>query len=75
MKERIIDAVGVEPVKIVWYGEKEKGRFHAYIARWRALGREAVLDDPAEYAMHYQEYDSWESMPGAGVCGLVFIKP
>jgi len=75
IRDRIIDNVGVEPVKIVWYGEKEKGRFHDYIARWLALGREAVLDDPAEFATHYQIYDSWESMPGAGVCGLVFVKP
>lgn len=74
LKERIIDSVGVAPAKIVWYGEKEKGRFHDYITRWRALGRAAVLNDPAEFAMHYQFYHSWDAMPGAGVCGLVFVK-
>ena len=60
---------------MVWYGERQNGRFHDYIARWLALGREAVLDDPTEFAIHYQMFDSWDSMPGAGVCGLVFVKP
>ena len=57
------------------FGEKTAGHFHAYIARWRREGAVATWDDPWDVAAHYRTYPSFGAMPGAGVCGLLFIKP
>jgi SAM-dependent methyltransferase len=73
--DRIIASIGQPPEQIAWFGEKKRGRFHAYIQRWLKEGVSATFDDPLEIAMHYRYYDTHREMPGAGVCGLMFRKP
>ncbi len=75
LRERIIGAIGVEPVVLAWYGETEPGRFMAYVDQWLKRGHVGQLDDPREFARHYRVYPNWNAMPGVGVCGMVFEKP
>ncbi len=75
IQERIVDSIGVNPHLVQWYGEKDNGHFHKYIARWMKEGKMATLKDPHEFAINYNLFESWDKMPGTGVCGLVFDKP
>jgi 2-polyprenyl-3-methyl-5-hydroxy-6-metoxy-1,4-benzoquinol methylase len=50
-----------------WFGERIAGRFVEQ-------GHHVTVEDPREFIDYYQEYPSWEAMPGKGVCGLVFEK-
>ena len=73
--ERIISTIGLEPSSVRWFGEKEMGHFVEYEQRWLNEGLYCTVDDPLDMVENYQEYPSWELMPGKGVCGLLFIKP
>lgn len=75
IRARLVETIGREPARMEWFGEKTPGHFHAYIARWRREGAVATRDDPWDIAAHYRTYPSFGAMPGAGVCGLLFIKP
>ena len=75
VRDRIIAAAGAEPEAVAWFGEKENGRFHAYIRRLMERGLFVHANDPVEMAVHYREFNAWADMPGAGVCCLVFRKP
>lgn len=75
IRERLSGTVGVEPSSVRWFGEKRTGYFLEYEKRWLKDGYHCTVDDPVEMAENYQEFPSWESMPGVGVCGLVFEKP
>ena len=72
--ERLVAAIGNEPSSIRWFGEKNVGYFSEYEKRWLKEGIKCTVDDPLEMSEKYQEFPSWESMPGMGVCGLTFIK-
>lgn len=72
--ERLVAAVGIEPKVVRWFGETTPGRFAAYERRWMMDGYKCTVEDPREIADHYQEFSSWEDMPGKGICGLVFEK-
>lgn len=74
IKERMTEVIGKRPSIQAWYGEKEKGHFHKYIKNWLINGSEVTINDPLEMARNYQLFDSYDLMPGAGVCGLVFEK-
>jgi SAM-dependent methyltransferase len=73
--ERLVSPTGHEASLIRWFGETTPGHFAAYEAEWRARGHLVTADDPREIADHYMEYPSWDTMPGAGVCGIVLEKP
>lgn len=73
--DRLVEAVGREPDRVAWFGERAAGRFAAYQQRWLERGLAATVDDPKEIAEHYTTFPSWETMPGQGVCGLMFEKP
>lgn len=73
--ERLVQTIGVEPSSLRWFGEKSAGYFSDYERRWLRDGYKCTVDDPLEMAENYQEFPSWELMPGMGVCGLVFKKP
>ncbi|HPT16719.1 MAG TPA: methyltransferase domain-containing protein, partial [Kiritimatiellia bacterium] len=75
IRARLVETIGREPARMEWFGEKTSGHFHAYIDRWRREGAVATRDDPWDIAAHYRTYPSFGAMPGAGVCGLLFIKP
>jgi SAM-dependent methyltransferase len=73
--DRIIRPLGVTPERVGWYGEIIPGHFANYVSRWLRNNKSTTVWDPLEMARYYQIYDSWSAMPGAGVCGLLFIKP
>ncbi len=72
--ERLLKPIDREPTHVRWFGEKVNGRFRNYIQRWLKEGLDCTVEDPREIVDHYQQYDSWHSMPGVGVCGLVIDK-
>lgn len=74
IRSRLVAAVGQEPSRMEWFGEKTPGHFHAYVARWRRDGLQATVDDPLDVARNYRSYASFADMPGFGVCGLLFVK-
>lgn len=75
IQNRLIRPLGIAPTRLEWYGETTPGRFADYIQRWVNNGIDTTLWDPLEMARQYRVYDTWAAMPGAGVCGLQFIKP
>jgi hypothetical protein len=74
IQQRLIEPIGLEPTKVSWFGEKTPGLFQEYIQRWIREGDHCAVDDPREIADNYQEYATWDVMPGAGVCGLCIRK-
>lgn len=74
IQEHLIASVGKIPNSIRWYGELVPGRFTEYTQQWIENGLECTVNDPREMVDHYQEFPSWEDMPGMGICGLVFEK-
>jgi SAM-dependent methyltransferase len=74
LRERLIAPLGVEPVRVAWYGERQPGRFKEYTQRWLRDGMRCTVEDPREMVDGYASYPSWELMPGMGVCGLCFEK-
>ncbi len=75
VRERIIESIGQEPSRVAWYGEKNANHFHTYIQEWQEQGLKRVIQDASEFSRNYREYETWEAMPGVGVCGLLFEKP
>lgn len=74
IQTRLLDPIGLEPIKTKWFGEKTPGEFQAYIRRWIEEGNDCAVDDPRHIVDNYQEYTTWEEMPGEGVCGLCIQK-
>lgn len=72
LRDRVVAAIGAEPIATEWFGETTRGVFRDYERRWQASGMAETVGDPAFIARHFRRYDRWETMPGAGVCGLVF---
>jgi hypothetical protein len=75
IRERLLEPIGREPTVVRWFGERINGRFQNYIQRWLKEGVDCTLEDPREIADYYEQFDSWQMMPGVGVCGLVIDKP
>lgn len=75
IQDRLVAPIGRQPASQNWFGELVPGRFAAYEQRWLRNGPSTTVADPLEFAKHYAEFPRWEAMPGAGVCGLVFVKP
>ncbi len=73
--ERLLSPIGREPSRIGWFGECVPGHYAEYEQRWLRDGLDCTVDDPREIVDHYQEFRSWEEMPGLGICGLVIDKP
>jgi hypothetical protein len=74
IEERVVSAIGTEPSIVRWFGEKSPGRFAAYERRWAREGIKCAVDDPREIVDNYQEFSTWEEMPGMGVCGMMIEK-
>ena len=72
--DRLLSPIGQEPSIIRWFGETSQGRFHNYIQCWMREGYDYIVGDPREIVNNYQEFSSWEEMPGVGVCGLAIDK-
>lgn len=71
---RIVNSIGVQPTVIRWFGERVAGRFAAYESDWMREGLMRTVADPREITDHYEEFSSWDEMPGMGVCGLMIEK-
>lgn len=74
LQKRIIDPTEEQPAQMEWFGERSRGHFHRYIKRWRKRGVEVTLKDPLDIALHYRRFNSYDEMPGMGICGLTFQK-
>ena len=74
IEERLIASLGRQPSAVGWFGETTPGRYLEYEKRWIAQGHAVTVEDPREVVDHYREYPDWESMPGLGICGMVFSK-
>jgi SAM-dependent methyltransferase len=74
IRDRLVNAVGKPPTSCRWFGEKLPGTYAAYEKRWIRDSLAVTATDSWRIARDYQEYGSWEDMPGIGVCGLVFDK-
>lgn len=75
VNSRIIDVVGRRPEVLEIFGERERGTFFAYREReWRA-GIEEAVKDPYHIAADYRRFDTFKSIPGLAVIGMVFAKP
>lgn len=72
--ERLVAAVGREPERVVWYGEREPGQLQRYMERWVRYGLPATVTDAGIFATICRTYACWEDMPGCGVCGLMFTR-
>lgn len=72
--QRLLKPIGREPSVIRWFGEISPGRFKQYVQRWMREGYACTVEDPREIADNFQEYETWEEMPGMGVCGLMIEK-
>lgn len=74
IQERLLSPIGKQPQVIRWFGETSPGKFHDYIQCWIHEGYNCIVEDPREIVDNYQEFSSWEEMPGVGVCGLAIRK-
>lgn len=72
---RLVSAIGIEPSYVRWFGEKQVGHYFEYEKRWLSDGYNTTVDDPLEMSNGYQEFSTWDMMPGMGVCGMLFVKP
>lgn len=75
IQQRLLEPIGLPEHEMRFFGERSPGWFDAYEKRWMKGGLAVTVEDPREIADHYQEYRSWEEMPGQGVCGLKIAKP
>lgn len=75
IEDRLVKAIGAEPVATEWFGEIERGVFAKYERRWIERGLSEAVSDPSFIARHFRTFASWEDMPGMGVCGLAFRIP
>ena len=75
IRSRLVEPLGREPTYMAWFGERVSGVFQAYERAWIANGPDETLEDPRRIADEYDAYESWASMPGFGVCGIVIDKP
>lgn len=74
IQDRLVSPIGKSPSVIRWWGEKSQGQFLEYCQRWIRDGYNCTVDDPREFSEYYQEFPTWNEMPGIGVCGLMFEK-
>ena len=75
IRDRLLDRLPGAGTSMAFFGETRPGTFKAYEAEWMQLGLRRSVDDPREIAENFREFPTWESMPGAGVCGLRIAKP
>lgn len=73
--EKLMARIEHKPSVVCWFGETTPGIFADYIRQWMRRGYWYTLEDPRHIVDHYREFNSWEEMPGAGVCGLMVEKP
>jgi hypothetical protein len=74
IQSRLLEPLGRAPTVLRWFGETVPGRFHSYIQAWLCEGHERTIRDPQEIADWYREYETWEEMPGTGVCGFAIER-
>lgn len=74
IEDRILASIGARPTVVRWFGEVAPGRYDAYQQRLARLGYDARMDDVRMIAEDFQLFDSFESMPGMGVCGIAIDK-
>jgi hypothetical protein len=67
----LVRPFGGSAASFSWFGETEPGVVAALEKQWLAHGYRVTVRDPLLMAAWLQQFDSWEDMPGSGVCGIV----
>jgi SAM-dependent methyltransferase len=75
IEERLISVVKQSPSVMRWFGEDRPRSWARHEERCNRLGLRGSVLDPKEIADNWREWESWEVMPGWGVCGMVIDKP
>ena len=75
LRARLLGPLWQPPTEVRWFGERSQGRWGEYERSWIAHGHAVTVDDPREIADEWQEFPSWDAMPGVGICGFVVEKP
>lgn len=75
LEERLIGASPeLKLQSMEFFGEIEPGHFDAYEREWLRVGLDRTVMDPIEILENFVPYQSWDEMPGMGVCGLHFRR-
>jgi len=75
IRKRLLEPQGIMPTVTRWFGETVPGRLSSFLARWQREGIACSIDSPSEIVRYYREYDTYEKMPGMGICGIMIEKP
>lgn len=75
IERRLVTPIGRKPDRMELWGERDPGWFAAYEARWKRQGLVITVDDARLMADHFTSYQSFATLRGLGVCGLLFSKP
>ncbi|TWU66993.1 hypothetical protein V7x_25650 [Crateriforma conspicua] len=75
IQTRIISRLKNAQISFGYYGERESGTLVSHERSRVAHGRNFTARYPKLMATDFQIYDSWDAMPGDGVCGLIAEKP
>lgn len=75
IEDRLSSAVGRLPDRTELFGEVRPGVYRDYQDRLARRGRAEAAADPHLIADGFGRFDSYDAMPGMGVCGLTFTKP
>lgn len=71
---RLLQPIGASKFSMRWFGENQPGYFEHYESEWQRNGLQHLANDPLAMATNFSEFESWDAMPGVGVCGLLIEK-
>jgi len=71
VRDRLLRPLGEVETHIEWWGEARKGAYNQY-HHSPAYGKGT---DCTEFLEHYDNFNSYARMPGAGIAGIVVHKP
>ena len=71
---RLLQPIGASKFSMRWFGENHPGYFEHYESEWQEKGQQHLANDPLAMATNFSEFESWDAMPGVGVCGLMIEK-
>lgn len=75
IEDRILSTMDVRPSMLRWFGEVTPGRYDRYQRRLAREGYSARMEDPWMIARDFRSFESFDAMPGMGVCGIAIDKP
>ncbi len=71
---RLLKPIDASKFSMRWFGENHPGYFDYYESEWHKKGLQHLVNDPVAMPTNFSEFESWDAMPGVGVCGLMIEK-